>query len=88
MVLTAAERKLVGNDNRRLIRQWVRKEALVKRGELVIDRLREADLSELPLDERPEPLTWGGRHLLEWAAGPVLATAITDAPARLRVVGA
>jgi 4'-phosphopantetheinyl transferase len=87
MVLTPAERALVGADNRRLIRQWVRKEALVKRGELALDRLREMDLSALPLDGRADPLTWDGRHLLEWASGSVLATAITDTPARLRLVG-
>jgi 4'-phosphopantetheinyl transferase len=71
--------------NRALIRQWVRKESLVKRGELTLSELRSLDLSALPLDEPgvPRSLRWEGRHLLEWAAGDVPATAITDFPARL-----
>ncbi|MFD0660133.1 hypothetical protein [Thermocatellispora tengchongensis] len=72
-------------DNRALIRQWVRKEALVKRGELTLAGLRELDLSALPLDEpyAPRPLRWKDCHLLEWAAGDVLVTVIADRPARL-----
>ncbi|GLW97417.1 phosphopantetheinyl transferase-like protein [Microtetraspora sp. NBRC 16547] len=86
LALTPAEARLVGQDNRRLIRQWVRKEALVKRGELTLDRLREADLSGLPLDADTARLEWEGRHLLEWTAGTVIASAITDGPARLRLL--
>ncbi|MDF5755911.1 phosphopantetheinyl transferase-like protein [Spongiactinospora sp. TRM90649] len=70
--------------NRALIRQWVRKESLVKRGELTLAGLRSLDLSALPLDEPgvARALRWQGRHLLEWAEGDVLVTAITDSPAR------
>ncbi|HEX4817575.1 MAG TPA: 4'-phosphopantetheinyl transferase superfamily protein [Nonomuraea sp.] len=69
-VLTPRERALVtGNDE--LIRHWTRKEALIKRGELTLDRLDSAD------DDL------AGRHLLEWTAGPDIRVAvITDAPAR------
>ncbi|MEV0968445.1 4'-phosphopantetheinyl transferase family protein [Microtetraspora glauca] len=87
LALTPAEAALVGRDNRKLIRQWVRKEALVKRGELTLDRLREADLSSLPPDPGHATLEWQGRHLLEWTAGTVIASAITDSPARLRLLG-
>ncbi|MFI7704730.1 4'-phosphopantetheinyl transferase family protein [Nonomuraea sp. NPDC049480] len=69
-VLTPRERALVtGNDE--LIRHWTRKEALVKRGELSLDRLGSVD------DDL------AGRHLLEWTAGPDIRVAvITDAPAQ------
>ncbi len=88
LALTPAEAKLVGDDNRGLIRQWVRKEALVKRGELTLDRLREADLSALPLEDGLSiPLEWRGRHFLEWTAGTVIASAVTDEPAKLRLLG-
>lgn len=70
-VLTPRERALVtGNDE--LIRRWTRKEALIKRGELSLDRLGSADGDDLT-----------GRHLLEWTAGPHIRVAvITDAPVR------
>ncbi|GLW13183.1 hypothetical protein Misp01_83110 [Microtetraspora sp. NBRC 13810] len=82
--LTAAERAAV-TCNRGLIRQWVRKEALVKRGELTLADLRSLDLSALTLKESPVPraFTWEGRHLLEWAHGDVLGTVISDRPGRL-----
>ncbi|MCF6473012.1 4'-phosphopantetheinyl transferase superfamily protein [Nonomuraea sp. MG754425] len=69
-VLTPRERGLVtGNDE--LIRHWTRKEALIKRGELTLDKVREGG----------DDLT--GRHLLEWSAGPDIRVAvITDSPAR------
>ena len=68
--LAPAERPLV-HDNEALIRLWVRKEALIKRGELALGGLRSADLSALPLDgagtqDGPRRLEWEGRHLLEW----------------------
>ncbi|GAA3806576.1 hypothetical protein GCM10022226_28340 [Sphaerisporangium flaviroseum] len=110
LALTPRETALVGGDNRRMIRQWVRKEALVKRGELSLDRFPRTDLSELPLDPSPRPangsgpypvatgpsgdgegvttLEWRGRRLLEWTAGIVIATAITDHPAELRRIDA
>ncbi|MBB5779912.1 4'-phosphopantetheinyl transferase superfamily protein [Nonomuraea jabiensis] len=69
-VLTPRERAMVtGNDE--LIRHWTRKEALIKRGELTLDRLR-AGGDDLE-----------GRHLLEWSVGPDIRVAVvTDAPAR------
>nr|WP_260408112.1 4'-phosphopantetheinyl transferase superfamily protein [Planomonospora venezuelensis] len=83
--LSPAERPLVGG-NEALIRLWVRKEALVKRGELSLDGLRATDLSALPLDPSREPRTleWEGRHLLEWRTGPggpdLMACVISDHP--------
>ncbi|MFI9837053.1 4'-phosphopantetheinyl transferase family protein [Nonomuraea sp. NPDC051941] len=69
-VLTPRERAMVtGNDE--LIRHWTRKEALIKRGELTLDRLR-AGGDDLE-----------GRHLLEWSVGPDIRVAVvTDTPAR------
>ncbi|NJP87908.1 4'-phosphopantetheinyl transferase superfamily protein [Nonomuraea sp. FMUSA5-5] len=69
-VLTPRERALVtGNDE--LIRHWTRKEALIKRGELTLDKVSAGG----------EDLT--GRHLLEWTAGPDIRVAVvTDTPAR------
>ncbi|MGP3955186.1 4'-phosphopantetheinyl transferase family protein [Nonomuraea sp. 3N208] len=69
-VLTPRERALVtGNDD--LIKHWTRKEALIKRGELSLDRLGSGgdDLN--------------GRHLLEWRAEPGIRVAvIADAPVK------
>jgi 4'-phosphopantetheinyl transferase len=88
LALTPAEAASVGTDNARLIRQWVRKEALVKRGELSLDRLRDVDLSALPFDDGLSgDIEWEGRHFLEWRAGTVIATAITDEPAKLHLLG-
>ncbi|SEG82813.1 4'-phosphopantetheinyl transferase [Nonomuraea solani] len=69
-VLTPRERALVtGNDE--LIRHWTRKESLIKRGELTLDKLHTGG----------DDLT--GRHLLEWSAGPDIRVAVvTDTPAR------
>ncbi|GII02551.1 4'-phosphopantetheinyl transferase family protein [Planobispora takensis] len=83
--LAPAERPLV-HDNEALIRLWVRKEALIKRGELTMDGLRETDLSGLPLDvpARPRALRWEGRHLLEWRTGSGVAVcAVADHPITL-----
>ncbi|MEV4178106.1 4'-phosphopantetheinyl transferase superfamily protein [Nonomuraea sp. NPDC049709] len=68
-VLTPHERALVtGNDE--LMRHWTRKEALIKRGELTLDKLGQGG----------DDLT--GRHLLEWSAGPDIRVAVvTDVPA-------
>ncbi|MER7206176.1 4'-phosphopantetheinyl transferase superfamily protein [Streptosporangium sp. NPDC000239] len=82
--LSPAERALVA-DNESLIRLWVRKEALIKRGELALDGLRSADLSALPLDgagDGRRRLEWEGRHLLEWrTASGVAVSVVTDRPA-------
>jgi 4'-phosphopantetheinyl transferase len=69
-VLTPRERALV-SENDGLIRHWTRKEALIKRGELSLDRLGSAGVD------------LAGRHLLEWTAEPDIRVAvITDSPAR------
>lgn len=82
--LAPVERPLV-RDNEALIRFWVRKEALIKRGELTMDDLRTTDLSELPLDgDGLRRLEWEGRHLLEWRTGSGVAVCVvTDHPATL-----
>ncbi|WP_433255907.1 4'-phosphopantetheinyl transferase family protein [Streptosporangium sp. CA-135522] len=92
--LASAERPLA-RDNEALIRLWVRKEALIKRGELTLDGLRTTDLSGLPLDgdapaagdfggDALRRLEWEGRHLLEWRTGSGVAVCvITDQPAVL-----
>ncbi|MEU4577672.1 MULTISPECIES: phosphopantetheinyl transferase-like protein [Nonomuraea] len=69
IALTPAE--LAGaRGNEDLIRHWVRKEALIKRGELTLAEMATAE---------PD---WTGRHLLEWRAEPdVLVAVITDSPA-------
>ncbi|MFI6497725.1 4'-phosphopantetheinyl transferase family protein [Nonomuraea typhae] len=52
--------------NHDLIRLWTRKEALIKRGELSLDTVR-------------SPVSWEGRHLLEWHVPPdILVAAVTD----------
>ncbi|WP_031159854.1 4'-phosphopantetheinyl transferase family protein [Streptosporangium roseum] len=96
--LAPAERPLA-RDNEALIRLWVRKEALIKRGELTLDALGTVDLSALPLGGETTPpdgegagpggegirrLEWAGRHLLEWRTGSGVAVCVvTDHPATL-----
>ncbi|MEU6710991.1 4'-phosphopantetheinyl transferase superfamily protein [Nonomuraea sp. NPDC046802] len=69
-VLTPRERAMVtGNDE--LMRHWTRKEALIKRGELTLDKLGSGG----------DDLT--GRHVLEWSTGPdIRVCVVTDSPAR------
>ncbi|WP_231619047.1 4'-phosphopantetheinyl transferase family protein [Nonomuraea sp. SBT364] len=76
IALTPAELAGVrGNED--LIRHWVRKEALIKRGELTLAGMGTAE---------PD---WTGRHLLEWRVEPdILVAAVTDSPAtRLPISG-
>ncbi|MEU4324908.1 4'-phosphopantetheinyl transferase family protein [Nonomuraea dietziae] len=81
--LTAGERATV-TDNAGLIRLWARKEALIKRGELTLDRLREVDLAQVGEGPRFE---WQGRHFLELTtAEGVLVTIVTDRFARWATV--
>ncbi|GAA3156726.1 hypothetical protein GCM10010466_54430 [Planomonospora alba] len=86
--LSPGELALV-RDNEALIRLWVRKEALVKRGELTLDGLRTTDLSALPPGPAPgdrHTLRWQGRHLLEWRTSGedrVAVCVISDHPAVL-----
>ncbi|MFC4532947.1 4'-phosphopantetheinyl transferase family protein [Sphaerisporangium dianthi] len=87
--LTPRELALFGYDKRRVIRQWVRKEALVKRGELKIDDFPLTDLSDMDGHGAPEGTPgWKGRRLLEWTSGPVVGAAVTDHPAELRRIDA
>lgn len=81
--LAPAERALI-TDNAALTRQWVRKEAMIKRVELTLDQMFLLDLSGLPQDtpSAPRRATWRGRHLLEWiSACGVAITVMTDHPA-------
>jgi 4'-phosphopantetheinyl transferase len=78
-----------------LLRQWVRKECLVKLGVVSLDTLRNVDLSGLPVDEARERVsvrrsTWDGYCVLDWldpAAG-VLGSAVSVLPCRLLALGA
>lgn len=70
VVLTEHERSRV-TTYEDLIRLWARKEALIKRGELSLDRMRDGDGAA------------DGRHVLEWRAEPdIVVAVITDTPAR------
>jgi 4'-phosphopantetheinyl transferase len=72
MVLSDNERRQVAGCRRpdlALLRQWVRKEAMVKAGVASLDQLREVDLASLPPE--PEGLLvsqWDGWHILDWTA--------------------
>jgi 4'-phosphopantetheinyl transferase len=78
-----------------LLRQWVRKECLVKLGVLTLDTLRDVDLGELPVDEARRRVyvrrtAWEGYCVLDWldpAAG-VLGSAVSVLPCRLLALGA
>ncbi|MBD0689938.1 4'-phosphopantetheinyl transferase family protein [Streptomyces sp. CBMA123] len=90
-VLTPAELALVEaapEPDRAFLRQWVRKESLIKIGRATLDTLGQVDLSALPLDVPPgAPLR--GRfedlYLLDWTDpghGAAVA-AVSTAPPRL-----
>ncbi|MGW6916819.1 4'-phosphopantetheinyl transferase family protein [Kitasatospora sp. NPDC054939] len=98
-VLTPAELRLVEahpEPGRAFLRQWVRKEALIKIGRAALDTLARTDLSALPLDVPPgEALhsRYLDLHLLDWtegatgpAEGAVLA-AVAAEPPRLVPLG-
>ncbi|MFC6598077.1 4'-phosphopantetheinyl transferase family protein [Kitasatospora paranensis] len=70
------------------LRQWVRKEAIIKIGRATLDTLREVDLSALPLDEPgPEPARHrhGDLHLVDLAdrRRGVLAAVVSTADVRI-----
>jgi len=79
------------------LRQWVRKEALIKIGSATLAGLREVDLAHLPLDDgvetaqRLSPLggRWPHLHLLDWwdLTRRVIGAAIGDRPPRLSALG-
>lgn len=89
-VLSPAERsKLRSARDPRLafLRQWVRKEAMVKLGLTSLDTMYSLDLSELPVDEPGSGFAivsraWAGWNLLEWIDGDVgvVATAVAGMP--------
>ncbi|WP_329494814.1 4'-phosphopantetheinyl transferase family protein [Kitasatospora herbaricolor] len=74
-VLTEAEMRLVQahpEPGRAFLRQWVRKEAMVKIGRTTLDTLGGLDLSALPLDtpgERPLRSRFTDLYLLDWQDG-------------------
>ncbi|MGW4383779.1 4'-phosphopantetheinyl transferase family protein [Kitasatospora sp. NPDC004531] len=84
-VLSPAEAELVRHHpdpTLAFLRQWVRKEALIKLGRATLDRLPEIDLSALPLDppalHRHEDL-----HFLELTTDRVVFTAAATLPPAL-----
>ena len=72
MVLTIDERRQVATCRRpdlAVLRQWVRKEAMVKAGVASLEQMGELDLTSLPLE--PEGFLrsqWEGWHILDWTA--------------------
>ncbi|MEV8093349.1 4'-phosphopantetheinyl transferase superfamily protein [Kitasatospora sp. NPDC085879] len=94
-VLGAAESDLVAahpDPAGAFLRQWVRKEAMIKIGRASLDTLASVDLSALPLDAAvgaPVAHRHGGLHLLDWtepASGALVAAASTG-PVRLLPAG-
>jgi 4'-phosphopantetheinyl transferase len=77
-VLTDAEVRLLGaapDRNIAFLRQWVRREALVKMGVVTLDTLRNVDLSRLPpLEPAHDPAAyrWAGFVLTDWCLGLAL----------------
>jgi len=71
---------------RAFLRQWVRKEALVKVGRATLDGMREVDLSGLPLtavDGAPLRSRFEDLHLLDWddeERGATVAVVAADPP--------
>ncbi|MFD7641036.1 4'-phosphopantetheinyl transferase family protein [Kitasatospora sp. NPDC059795] len=84
-VLSPAEAELVRrhpDPTRAFLRQWVRKEALIKLGRATLDRLPEIDLSALPLDP-PAQHRHEDLHYLELTTEHVLFTAAATLPTTL-----
>ncbi|MBO1415575.1 4'-phosphopantetheinyl transferase superfamily protein [Streptomyces sp. FH025] len=90
-VLTPAELALVEaapEPDRAFLRQWVRKESLIKIGRTTLDTLGQVDLAALPLDVPPgAPLRsrFEDLHLIDWTDpehGAVVA-AVSTAPPRV-----
>ncbi|MER7754303.1 4'-phosphopantetheinyl transferase superfamily protein [Kitasatospora sp. NPDC097643] len=88
-VLTPAELALVEaapEPDLAFLRQWVRKESLIKIGRATLDTLATVDLSALPLEVPPGAPTRGrfeDLHLLDWtdpAHGAAVAAVSTAAP--------
>ncbi|MFC9326726.1 4'-phosphopantetheinyl transferase family protein [Kitasatospora sp. NPDC057015] len=89
-VLAEAELKLVQahpDPGRAFLRQWVRKEALIKIGRTTLDTLGELDLSALPLDTPaglPLHSKYEDLYLLDWqddtGTGATVCAAATRPP--------
>ncbi|MFG3228195.1 4'-phosphopantetheinyl transferase family protein [Kitasatospora sp. NPDC048194] len=88
-VLTPAELALVEaapEPDQAFLRQWVRKESLIKVGRATLDTLGQVDLSALPLDVPPgTPLhgRYQDLHLLDWTDpqhGAAIAAACAAPP--------
>ncbi|MFI6443732.1 4'-phosphopantetheinyl transferase family protein [Kitasatospora sp. NPDC050543] len=91
-VLTGRELKQVKqhpDPARAFLRQWVRKEAMVKIGRTTLDTLDEIDLSALPVDlpdGAPLLSRFGDLHLLDWSQGephPAMVSVVGSAAPRL-----
>ncbi|WP_405012625.1 4'-phosphopantetheinyl transferase family protein [Kitasatospora sp. NBC_01539] len=90
-VLTAAEAAAIAahpDPRAAFLRQWVRKEALIKIGRATLDSMAGLDLSALPLDETgpgPAAHRWQDLCLTEWAdrRSGLLLTVASAGPARI-----
>ncbi|MEU3523149.1 4'-phosphopantetheinyl transferase superfamily protein [Streptomyces sp. NPDC038707] len=87
-VLTAAELDLVTahpDPDHAFLRQWVRKEALIKVGRTDLDSLGALDLSALPLDAEGIPLRFEDLYVMDLVDGrrDALVTAVSAVPALL-----
>lgn len=83
-------RTRAGDDQLALLRQWVRKEALVKIGVAVLATLSSIDLADLPLDEagsngQARHHEWNGLFLVDWldVRMGAIGTVVAAMPARL-----
>ncbi|GAA2269065.1 MULTISPECIES: 4'-phosphopantetheinyl transferase family protein [Kitasatospora] len=91
-VLTEGELRLVEkhtDPQRAFLRQWVRKEALIKIGRLTLDTMGAVDLSALPLaavDGVPLRSRFEELHLLDWDDEKYQATAAVVSPDEPRAV--
>ena len=79
-----------GNDQLALLRQWVRKEALVKIGVATLTTLSSVDLADLPLDGegsngQARNHGWNGLFLLDWldVRMGAIGTVVAAMPVRL-----
>jgi 4'-phosphopantetheinyl transferase len=73
------------------LRQWVRKEALVKVGRMRLEDMAGVDLSALPAEARdrlPKTAHWEAWHVLDWSdpEGVFLGSAVSVGPARLQIL--
>ncbi|KDN85789.1 4'-phosphopantetheinyl transferase family protein [Kitasatospora cheerisanensis] len=84
-VLTPAETELIRSHpdpTRAFLRQWVRKEAMIKLGRATLDTLPQLDLSALPLDP-PVRHRHGDLHYLELTTPDAVFTAAATLPPEL-----